>query len=47
MFQVGVLTLFNCGLGTIQNIWIALLPQIEEFASGVRETSKVGGTGLI
>jgi len=47
MFHVGVFTLFNCGLGTTQNISIAVLQQIEEFASGVRETSKLGGTRLI
>jgi hypothetical protein len=47
MFRVGVFTSFNCGLGTTQNISIVLVPEIGEFASGIQETSKLGGTGLI
>jgi hypothetical protein len=47
MFQVGVFTLFNCGLVTTQDISIVGVPQIGEFASGVRKTSKLGGTELI
>jgi len=46
MFQVGVFTYFNCGLVTTQDISIAILAKIGEFASGVRKTSKLGGIGL-
>ncbi len=40
-------TLFNCGLVTTQDISIAGLREIREFASGVRKTSKLGGTRRI
>jgi hypothetical protein len=42
-----VFTLFNYGLVTTQDIYIVGVQEIGEFASGVRETSKFGGTGLI
>jgi hypothetical protein len=42
-----VFTLFNCGLVTTQNILIIWVPQIGEFANGVRETSKLGGLEFI
>jgi hypothetical protein len=38
---------FNRGLVETHNISIVGVPQIGEFASEVRETSKLGGTGLI
>jgi len=44
---VEVFTLFNCAFVTTQNISIAFLPQIGEFANGVWEISKLGGTELI
>jgi hypothetical protein len=47
MLRVGVFTLFNCELVTTQDISIDEVPQIGIFASGVRETSKLGGTLLI
>jgi hypothetical protein len=42
-----VFTLFNYALVTTQNISIIQVPQIGEFANGVQETSKLGGTRLI
>jgi hypothetical protein len=42
-----VFTLFNFTVVTTQDISIARVPQIREFANGVRETSKLGGTELI
>jgi hypothetical protein len=47
LFQFGKFTLFNCGFVTTQDISINWVPQIGEFASGVRETSKLVGTELI
>jgi len=47
LFPVGVFTRFNCALVTTQDISIVGLPQIEEIASEVRETSKLGETQLI
>jgi hypothetical protein len=42
-----VFTLFNCGLVKAANIKIEGVQELGEFASGVWETSKLGGTGLI
>jgi hypothetical protein len=47
LLQVAVFTWFYCGLVTTQNISIVGVPQIGKFASGVRETSKLGGIRLI
>jgi hypothetical protein len=47
LFPIGVFTLFNCGLVTTQDISIAKVPQIGEFANGVWETSKLVGIGFI
>jgi hypothetical protein len=42
-----VFTSFNYGLVTTQDISIVQLPQIGKFASGIWETSKLGGTRFI
>jgi len=42
-----VFTLFNYALITTQDILIVGMPQIGKFANEVRETSKLGGIGLI
>jgi hypothetical protein len=47
MRGIKVFTLFNYGLVTTQEISIMGVLQIKEFASEVRENSKLGGTGLI
>ncbi len=47
MFPIGVFTLFNYALVKTQDISIVGVPQVREFASGVWETSKLGGTELI
>jgi len=47
LFRIGVFTLFNCGFVTTQDISIAAMPQIGEFANGVQETSMLDGIGLI
>ncbi len=38
---------FNCELVTTEDISIAGVCQIKESINGVRETSKLGGTGFI
>ncbi len=47
MLQVGVFTLFNCGLVTTQDILFAGVLQIGESPPKAGETSKLGGTLLI
>ncbi len=47
MFGIGVFILFNCGLVRTLDILIVGVPQIGEFTSGIQETSKLGGIGLI
>jgi hypothetical protein len=47
LLQVGLFTLFNCGLVTTQDISIATVLQIGKSISGVWETSKLGGTRLL
>jgi hypothetical protein len=39
--------MIQCGLVTTQDISITTVPQIAKSTSGVREISKLGGTGLI
>ncbi len=38
LFPVGLFTLFNCGLVTIQDNPMMRMPQIGEIASGIRKT---------
>jgi hypothetical protein len=45
--QAMMFTWFNCGLVTTKGILIGVVLQIGKFTSGVRKTSKLGGTGFI